>query len=303
MKTRLIFLVLLIVCYSCGTINKPVTDAQKEKIKGEVKEVVNTIIKGFEEADFDKALEPFLDSPDFRVLAFGRTYSYKELMDMKASFNVVLNQKCTIVNETYQILDKSNVVYTTNCKWAVNYKDGHSTIEDPEAFMFMLKKIDGRWRVSYYADTYIEKIVKYKEPSKELNQVELMKQFLGSWKCDIAKDTTFFWDTKSYGTGVECNFKIATKGKIISEGKHLIGYDKQVDKFILSILTKGLGTEILSFWFTSKSKFHVIPYSDISNPEKASWKIEGDFLSPDIFTETTILDNKSVKTDTYTRIK
>ena len=303
MKTRLIFLVLLIVCYSCGTINKPVTDAQKEKIKGEVKEVVNTIIKGFEEADFDKALEPFLDSPDFRVLAFGRTYSYKELMDMKASFNVVLNQKCTIVNETYQILDKSNVVYTTNCKWAVNYKDGHSTIEDPEAFMFMLKKIDGRWRVSYYADTYIEKIVKYKEPSKELNQVELMKQFLGSWKYDIAKDTTFFWDTKSYGTGVECNFKIATKGKIISEGKHLIGYDKQVDKFILSILTKGLGTEILSFWFTSKSKFHVIPYSYISNPEKASWKIEGDFLSPDIFTETTILDNKSVKTDTYTRIK
>jgi hypothetical protein len=303
MKTRLIFLVLLIVCYSCGTINKPVTDAQKEKIKGEVKEVVNTIIKGFEEADFDKALEPFLDSPDFRVLAFGRTYSYKELMDMKPSFNVVLNQKCTIVNETYQILDKSNVVYTTNCKWAVNYKDGHSTIEDPEAFMFMLKKIDGRWRVSYYADTYIEKIVKYKEPSKELNQVELMKQFLGSWKYDIAKDTTFFWDTKSYGTGVECNFKIATKGKIISEGKHLIGYDKQVDKFILSILTKGLGTEILSFWFTSKSKFHVIPYSYISNPEKASWKIEGDFISPDIFTETTILDNKSVKTDTYTRIK
>jgi len=294
---------MLIACISCGTNNKPVSDAQKEKIKGEVKEVVNTIIKGFEEADFDKALEPFLDSPDFRVLAFGRTYSYKELMDMKPSFNVVLNQKCTIVNETYQILDKSNVVYTTNCKWAVNYKDGHSTIEDPEAFMFMLKKIDGRWRVSYYADTYIEKIVKYKEPSKELNQVELMKQFLGSWKCDIAKDTTCFYEGKSYGTGLECNFKYVTKEKMFLEGKQLRGYDKDIDKFIFSGMMKGTDMNVFTGWFISKNKYQFIPYNDISTPEMASWKIDGEFKTPDMIFETTSVNNKIVKTDTWTRVK
>ena len=37
MKTKLIFLVMLIACISCGTNNKPVSDAQKEKIIGEVK--------------------------------------------------------------------------------------------------------------------------------------------------------------------------------------------------------------------------------------------------------------------------
>ncbi len=58
MKTRLIFLVLLIICFSCGTNNKPVSDAQKEKIKGEVKEVVNTFIKGAEEANFELTIEP-----------------------------------------------------------------------------------------------------------------------------------------------------------------------------------------------------------------------------------------------------
>ena len=57
MKTRLIFLVLLIVSFSCGTNNKPVSDAQKEKIKGEVKEVVNALFKSAEEANFDKAIE------------------------------------------------------------------------------------------------------------------------------------------------------------------------------------------------------------------------------------------------------
>ena len=86
MKTRLIFLVLLIACISCGTNNKPVSDAQKEKIKGEVKEVVNTFIKGCEEVNSDMAIKPFLDSPDFVYIANGKTYSYKEFNVMKPVF-------------------------------------------------------------------------------------------------------------------------------------------------------------------------------------------------------------------------
>ena len=89
MKTRLIFLVVLIVCFSCGTNNKPVSDAQKEKIKGEVKEVVNTFIRGCEEANFDMAIEPFLDSPDFVDLVNGKILSYKELMAMRPNFNII----------------------------------------------------------------------------------------------------------------------------------------------------------------------------------------------------------------------
>jgi hypothetical protein len=303
MKTSFVFLILLIVCFACGTNKKPISDSQKEKIKGEVKEVVNIIIKGFEEADFDKALEPFLDSPDFRVLAFGRTYSYKELMDMKPSFNVVLNQKCTIVNETYQILDKSNVVYTTNCKWAVNYKDGHSTIEDPEAFMFMLKKIDGRWRVSYYADTYIERIVKYKEPSKELNLVELNNQLIGSWKFEYSKDTTGFINFTTYGTGIDGNVKYVSKGKTVMEMRINWGYDKNLDKMVGIQRIKGGDINLLLGQFIAKNKYVLVNYKDISNPENASWKIEGEFISPNSLKETTIVNNKPVTAYTYARVK
>ena len=39
----------------------------------------------------------------------------------------------------------------------------------------------------------------------KLNQVELLKQFLGSWKWDAGKDTTGYYDAKSYGTGLEGN--------------------------------------------------------------------------------------------------
>ena len=60
MKTKLIFLVMLIVSVSCGTNNKPLSDAQKEKIKGEIKEVRDTFFKACEDVNFDMALGTFL---------------------------------------------------------------------------------------------------------------------------------------------------------------------------------------------------------------------------------------------------
>jgi hypothetical protein len=164
MKTRLIFLVMLIVSFSCGTNTKPVSDAQKEKIKGEVKEVVNTFIKGCEEVNFDMVTESFLDSPEFVYITNGKTYGYKEIMGMRTNYDELLNQKITIVDEKYTVLDNSTVIYTSNSKCVTKYKDGHSNLYDPDAFMFMFKKIDSKWKVIYYVDSYVEKTVKYKEP-------------------------------------------------------------------------------------------------------------------------------------------
>lgn len=42
-----------------------------------------------------------------------------------------------------------------------------------------------------------------------------LRKFIGSWKGEIAKDTTIFWEVKSYGTGMECYFKAVTKGKLL----------------------------------------------------------------------------------------
>jgi hypothetical protein len=303
MKTRLIILVLLIVCFSCGKNNKPVSDGQKEKIKGEVKEVVNTIIKGAEEANFDMMIEPLYDSPDFVFYTNGLTFNYQDVLAMKSTFDQVLNQKITIIDEKYTFLDNSSVIYTSDITSAVNYKDGHSTLLEPEALEFIFNKIDSKWKIIHYCDSYVEKTVKYKEPSKELNQVELMKQNLGSWKCNIAKDTTGFYVTKPYGTGLECYYKYVTKGKTVKEGKDLWGYDKRIDKYLWATVTKGSDIEVRVFWFITNTKYEVIQYSDISNPEKASWKIEGEFKSPEMTVETTIVNNKIVKTETWIRVK
>ncbi|MGD0755893.1 MAG: hypothetical protein ABR927_12615 [Bacteroidales bacterium] len=137
----------------------------------------------------------------------------------------------------------------------------------------------------------------------KLNQVELMKQFIALWKCDVAKDTTLFAEDKSYGTGQDCYFKFVTKGKIVMEERQLRGYDKKLDKYIVAAISKGNDIELYAVWFVSKNKYEWIPLSDISNPEGASFKYEGEFKSPDTLIETTIENNKPVKIDNWTRVK
>jgi hypothetical protein len=303
MKTRLIFLVMLIVCISCGTNNKPVSDAQKEKIIGEVKEVVNTMFKGCEEANFDMAITPFLDSPDFAYQAGGRIFTYREFADTaKFYFGKLLSQKRTLVDEKYVVIDNSNVAYESDSKWEVNYKDGHSTLKDPWSWQVIFKKIDNKWRVINLVEFGLEKIVKYSNAPKELNQVELFKKFLGSWKCDWAKDTTAFYEGKPYGTGLDCYFKFITKGKVVMEGRQLRGYDTNNDKFIISTMLKGTDINVDAAWFMSKNKFQFIPYNYIANPDASFRNIEGEFKSPDMIFKTTYINKKPVRTETWTRV-
>jgi hypothetical protein len=130
-----------------------------------------------------------------------------------------------------------------------------------------------------------------------------MKQNIGTWKCEIANDTIVTWVSESYGTGLAGNIKYVTKGKTIKEGKGLYGYDKNIDKFIVAGMNKGEDIGIYALWFTSTSKYILVPYNDLTNPANASFKLEGEFKSHDMIVETTIMNNKPVKTDTWTRVK
>jgi len=303
MKTRLIFLGFLIICFSCGTNNNPVSDAQKEKIQGEVKEVVNTINKALEEVNWDMANESCLDSPDFVYLYNGKAHTYKEFMDLKPAFNTRLNQKCTIVSEKFAVLDNSTVLYTMNCTWLTNYKDGRSVLVDPAVTQVLFKRIDNRWRTLNIVESGVEQSVKNTETSNPLNQVDLLKQFLGSWKGNFGKDTIILYEAKPYGNGIEGSGRIISKEKTIAEVKQLMGYDKNTDKLVQSQMFKGRDIETYVYYFASDKKYIIIPFRNISNPDDAPWKCEGEFTSSDIFVETTIEKNKSPQTVTFTRVK
>jgi hypothetical protein len=137
----------------------------------------------------------------------------------------------------------------------------------------------------------------------KLNQVELMKQDIGSWRCEFGKDTTASWIVKSFGTGYEGDIKFVTKGNVIKEIKYLMGYDKSIDKFISAQLTKGEDIELNAACFITKNQGVVMQYKDISNPEQASWKVETDHKSTDMHVDTYIVNGKNVGTQTWIRVK
>src|ERR1035437_4545244 len=105
----------------------------------------------------------------------------------------------------------------------------------------------------------------------KLDQFELLKQFLGTWKYELAKDTTIISESTPFGTAIEDNYQIVTKGKILDSGNELLGYDKNSDRIITARLSKSSpNIEITSWRWTSKNIFEGVMFQDISNPKNAT---------------------------------
>jgi hypothetical protein len=287
--------------FSCKT-SKTVSDAEKEKVKGEVKEVVNAIFKAAEEANYEMIVENWLDSPDFIFTYNGTSFGYKDCEEgMKPIFAALINQKGTIVDEKFAVPDNSTVIYTANTTWLMNFKDGHSVLQDPWFIQIVFKKTDGKWKVITSSESGVEKNVAG-ENSNGLNQVELVKQILGTWKAEIAKDTFYTVKYQWLGTGMEGAIKIITKGKTVQQGKAIIGYDKKIDKIIETDLMEGSDIMLYALWFTSKNTCTEIPYEYISNPEKAPVTWQYEIKSPDVFVWNYIENGKTTTTYTFQRI-
>ncbi len=134
----------------------------------------------------------------------------------------------------------------------------------------------------------------------QLNQIALMKQFIGTWKCELGMDTTLISDNTSFGTGMLSNSQIVTKGENIDSVKQIYGYDKKTDKFIIAELIKSSPIiEICNAWFTSKNTGEII----VTNPDNAPYMFKFEFKTTDMIVQTAIVDGKVVKEITLTRIK
>lgn len=138
-----------------------------------------------------------------------------------------------------------------------------------------------------------------------LNQVELMKQFIGTWENKSIKDTVYTAEFKPYGNGgLEFSLRGVTQGKVWLEMKQLWGYDKKSDKAVVAGLMKDSPNIMLqSAWFTSKNKFEQVPFEFANDPRQAKFIVLFDIKSPDMVIREEILNDKSLGTETYTRVK
>lgn len=134
----------------------------------------------------------------------------------------------------------------------------------------------------------------------KLNQVELMKQFIGTWKSEFGDSTIFTSENKPFGNGMICISQIVFKGKIVDSVTQLFGYDNKTDRFIIAELkTSSPVIELCSTWFSSKNTGEIV----VINPDNAPYIFKFEFKTPDIIIQTAIANGKVVNEITLTRIE
>ena len=134
----------------------------------------------------------------------------------------------------------------------------------------------------------------------KLDQVELMKKFIGTWKGEFGDNSVFVSENKQFANGIISNSYITTNGKIIESVAQLYGYDNKTDKFIIAELKESSSViEICSTWFTTINTGEII----ITNPDNAPFRFKFEFKTPDMIEQTAIQDNKVVNKIILKRIE
>ena len=135
------------------------------------------------------------------------------------------------------------------------------------------------------------------------DQVNLIKSLVGTFKCDMAKDTVAKWKVKSFGKGYELNYKFLAKGKPWIEIRHLWGYDSKLDKWVCySLQTHKKDYALFYARFVTNNEFiwdqFFIPVTEYE-PEKYCIEI----ISPEKFILYTFING--IKSDgmTFNRTK
>lgn len=134
-----------------------------------------------------------------------------------------------------------------------------------------------------------------------LNQLELIKQFLGTWKCDLHKDTVEMWECNPYGDIHTTEVSLMIKGKKSDLYLNNAGFDKRDGKFKgLLLYTDGnYFTWIGMFTTTNKLNVDIV---DNLNPAKILAKFEFEFTDPATRTMTRFTPG-GLKVWEYTYIK
>jgi hypothetical protein len=134
----------------------------------------------------------------------------------------------------------------------------------------------------------------------QLNQTDLIKQFAGTWKCELGKDTILMSENIPFGSGLVSNSHTTANGKMLTSVRQLYGYDKKSGKFIIAELIQSSPfIEICNAWFISRTSGELV----ITNPENAPLKFKFEFRSPDIIVQSSIMGTKVVKEITLKRVK
>lgn len=125
--------------------------------------------------------------------------------------------------------------------------------------------------------------IKAQNAQSKLNQVELMKQFIGAWKAESSEGSFMILEFTPFGNAITGNAKVISQDTVFDMKKFFLGYDEKNDKIVMAeIYVYTANMDLTACWFISEDIMNSVPYQDISNPENAAIKWIFEFKSPDM---------------------
>jgi len=101
---------------------------------------------------------------------------------------------------------------------------------------------------------------------QRLNQIELMKQLLGTWKTEFSNGDSMILDFTTFGNAMVGKVKSTANGVTKDVILEIWGYDEKNDKIIVAeVFNNTPVMEIDVIWFSSKKVIEGVMQKDISN--------------------------------------
>ena len=129
----------------------PLTAAEQAAIRDEVMATVKALFAAAESLDMEAGKRLVIDGPEFfYVMPDGAVLSLAELMKYGSEMLATLSDQVFITQKEHLIvLGRDTALYVWQGRNARTQKDGTVVRSDPYAATYLLRKVDGVWKLAY----------------------------------------------------------------------------------------------------------------------------------------------------------
>ena len=131
------------------------SNADMQKIEGEIRKAVDSLIKGCESLDMDLAFEIFWDSPDFRMIAMdGSLCNYQTYLRNNIDYlTECLSFELTTLDDEIKILGPDLALYSWIYAVQATLKTGECDVIEKAGATFVFRRLEDQWKVIYYHES------------------------------------------------------------------------------------------------------------------------------------------------------
>jgi hypothetical protein len=131
------------------------SSSEKEKIKEELQEAINTLIGGCEALDMELAFRIFSNSPDFLMMGTdGSLCDYQTYLHNNIDYLMTCSSfKLTTLKEEIRILNRDMAIFSWAYRAEATLKTGEQDVFEHAGATFVFGKVNDEWKVVYYHES------------------------------------------------------------------------------------------------------------------------------------------------------